>query len=343
VRRLLTAGFLVVLGWAIFRVSVRALANEGSGRMAWMQAQLDEQQGSDPIGSLRRAVELSPREALYHSRLGLALEAQGDLGQAERELVIGTQLSKKYEPRWDLLNFYFRRARWDRFWAVAMDALPVSWGDRAPLFELAIRAEGGQARLQEVLPVKRGVRFNYAVFLISKGDMASAAPFISELAASVVPEEKPDFLYWTDLLLEKRMVHEALATWRALGEASEPFPWKPGKVAGLTIHPMEGDAWQILLNGTQPEHCVLLESVKPVSPGQSYRFDASLEAKLTPAGGLLWHIETLEASPRVLDESFTTAAGVDAVRIRLEYQRPQGSVRAEGEVRIRSVQLQKVK
>jgi hypothetical protein len=109
----------------------------------------------------------------------------------------------------------------------------------------------------------------------------------------------------------------------------------------MTIHPMEGDAWQILLNGTQPEHCVLLESVKPVSAGQSYRFAASLEEKLSPSGGLLWHIETMEASPRVLDQSFTVAAGVDAVRIRLEYQRPQGSVRAEGEVRIRSVQLQK--
>jgi hypothetical protein len=56
---------------------------------------------------------------------------------------------------------------------------------------------------------------------------------------------------------------------------------------------------------------------------------------------LFWHIETLEAAPRVLDQSFTTAEGVEAIRIWLEYQRPQGSVRAEGEIRIRSVQLQK--
>jgi hypothetical protein len=254
---------------------------------------------------------------------------------------MGTQLSRKYEPRWDLLNFYFRRARWDRFWSVATDALPVSWGDRAPLFELALHAQGGQARLQEALPVKREVRFNYAVFLISKGDMASAAPFISELAASAAPDEKSNFLYWIDLLLENRMVHEALATWRALGETSDPFPWRPGKVPGMTIHPMEGDGWQILFDGNQPEHCVLLESVKPVDAGQSYRLLASVEEKLLPAGGFSWHIETLEASPRVLNQSFTTAAGVEAVRIRLEYLRPQGSVRAEGEVRIRSVQLQK--
>jgi hypothetical protein len=86
---------------------------------------------------------------------------------------------------------------------------------------------------------------------------------------------------------------------------------------------------------------VLLESVKPVDAWQSYRFDASLEERLSPAGGLSWHIETLEASPHVLDQSFTAPAGVEAVRIRLEYQRRQGSVRAEGEVRIRSVQLQK--
>ncbi|HEY2169757.1 MAG TPA: hypothetical protein VGJ30_09045 [Candidatus Angelobacter sp.] len=337
----MTAGFLVILGWAAFQVSVRAWAKEGSGRMAWIQAQVEEQQGSNPVGSLRRAVALSPREALYHSRLGLALEAPGDLEEAEKELVLGTQLSRKYEPRWDLLNFYFRRARWDRFWPAVTDALPVSWGDRAPLFELALHGQGGYARLQEALPAKRDVRFNYAVFLISRGEMRFAAPFISELAASAVPEEKPDFLYWIDLLLEKRMVHEALATWRALGQTGDPFPWRPGKVPGMTIHPTEGDAWQILFDGNQPEHCVLLESVKPVGEGQSYRLAVSLEEKLSPAGGLLWHIETLEASPRVLDQSFTTAADVEAVRIRLEYQRPQGSVRAEGEVRIHSVHLQK--
>lgn len=306
--------------------------------MAWIQAQLDQQQGSNPIASLGRAVALGPREALYHSRLGLALEGQGDLQDAERELDLGTQLSKKYEPRWDLLNFYFRRAEWDRFWPVVSDALPISWGDRAPLFELALQAPAGRTRLQEALPGKRDIRFNYAIFLISRGDLAAAAPSISELAASRMPEERPDFLYWIDLMLENRMVHEALETWRNLGEADDPFPWKPAKISGVTIYP-QGEAWRILLSGNQPEHCVLLESVKPVTAGQHYRLEAPLEEKLSPAGGLLWYIETLEASPRLLDQSFTVTGAVEAVRIRLEYQRPQGSVRAEGEVRTHSVRL----
>ncbi len=307
--------------------------------MAWIQAQLDEQQGANPIGSLRRAVALSPREALYHSRLGLTLEGQGALEPAERELILGTQLSRKYEPRWDLLNFYFRRAQWDRFWPTVADALPVSWGDRTPLFELALQAPAGKTRLQEALPAKRDVRFNYAVFLISRGDLAAATAFITELAASRVLEERPDFLYWIDLMLQKRMLHEALATWRALSESGDPFPWKPGRVSGVTIYPLEGEAWRVLFSGNQPEHCVLLESVKPVAAGQSYRLETSLEEKLSPAGGLLWHVETLEASPRLLDQSFTVTGPVEAVRIKLEYQRPQGSVRAEGEVRIHSVRL----
>lgn len=307
--------------------------------MAWIQAQLDEQQGANSIGSLRRAIALSPREALYHSRLGLALEGQGDLEPAERELILGTQLSRKYEPRWDLLNFYFRRAAWARFWPVVADALPISWGDRAPLFDLALQAPRGRMQLQEALPAKREVRFNYALFLISRGDLAAAAPFVAELATSRVSAERPDFFYWIDLMLEKRMLHEALATWGALGESGDPFPWKPGKVSGVTIYPQEGEAWRILFSGNQPEHCVLLESVKPVTAGQFYRLEAPLEEKLSPAGGLLWHIETLEASPRLLDHSFTVTGTVEAVRIRLEYQRPQGSVRAEGEVRIHSVRL----
>lgn len=338
-RRLSTAGILVVLGWAAFQVSFRAVAKEGSGRTAWIQAQLDEQQGSNSIASLRRAVALSPREALYHSRLGLALESQGDLEPAERELLLGTQLSKKYEPRWDLLNFYFRRAQWDRFWPAVADALSISWGDRTPLFELALQSPEGQARLREALPAKREVRFNYAVFLISRADLAAAAPFISVLARSHAPEERPNFLYWIDLMLEKRMVREALAAWQALGETGDPFPWKDGKVPGVTIYPLEGDGWRILFSGNQPEHCVLLESIKPVTAGERYRLEASLEEKLSPSGGLLWKIETLEPSPRLLAESFTAAGPVAAVRIRLDYQRPQGSVRAEGEVRIHSVRL----
>jgi hypothetical protein len=287
-------------------------------------------------------VELSPREAMYHSRLGLALEAQGDLEQAEKELVLGTQLSRKYEPRWDLLNFYFRRSNWERFWPVVAEALPISWGERSPLFELALQAEGGQGRLQQVLPARRDVRFNYAVFLISKGDMTAAAPFISELAATVQPEEKSTLLYWMDLLLQKRMVKEAMQTWHALGETGDAFPWKPWANVGVTTHLVENEGWQILLNGDQPEHCVLLETVKPVSTGRTYALTPSMEDKLSPRGGLLWHIETLEAVPRVLDQSFRVPADVEAVKIRLEYQRPPGSVRAEGEVRIHSIRLQQV-
>ena len=313
-----------MLAWAAVQVSLRAVETAGSGRLAWIQSQLDEQQGSSPIPSLRRAVELSPREAIYHSRLGLALEVQGDFKEAEQELVKGGEFSKKYEPRWDLLNFYFRRAQWDRFWPVAADALQISWGDRAPLFELALQAQGGQAQLHQVLPAKREVRFSYAVFLVSKGDMKDAAPFVFELSKSSLPEERTTFIYRIDLQLEKFMVREAVETWKALGEAGDPFPWKPGRLPGVTVHSLEGEGWQILFNGNEPEHCVLLESVKPVTPG-AYHLSASMEEKLSPPGGLLWHIETLEASPRSLNESFTAGPGVEAVRIRLEYQRLQGS------------------
>lgn len=318
------------------------MAREGSGRLAEIQAQLDEKQGLSPIASLQRAVQLSPREALSHSRLGLALEERGELEPAEKELVLGTQLSRKYEPRWDLVNFYFRRGNWERFWTVVADALPMSWGDRTPLFDLTLQAEGGQTRLQQMLPARRDVRFNYAVFLITKGDLTSAAPYISELAASAQPEERPTLLFWIDLLLQKRMVREASQVWGALGEKGDPFPWRPWSNAGVTTHVLE-DGWQILVNGNQPEHCVLLESVKPVSVGAAYRLDPSLEEKLSPAGGLLWHIETLEAVPRVLEKSFTAPAGVEAVIIRLEYQRPSGLVRAEGEIRTHSIRLQRVK
>jgi len=216
----------------------------------------------------------------------------------------------------------------------------MSWGDRSPLFELATQAEGGKTRLGQVLPARREVRFDYVVFLIARGDLAVAAPLLSELASSASPEERSTFLNWIDLFLQRGMVPEAVQTWRALGETDEPFPWKQAKLPGVTIHALERD-WQILLSGDQPEHCVLLEALRPVSAGAMYRLETDVDQKLSPPGGLLWHVETLEPQPRVLEGSFRIPAGIEAVRIRLEYQRPSGSVRGEGEVRVRSVVLQK--
>lgn len=70
-------------------------------------ATIQDQRGENPLAALRRAVELSPAEAGYRSRLGLAEEAVGDLDGAERDLVRASELSRKFEPWWNLLNFYF--------------------------------------------------------------------------------------------------------------------------------------------------------------------------------------------------------------------------------------------
>jgi hypothetical protein len=276
---------------------------------------------------------LSPWEALYHSRLGLALEETGNVAEAERELVEGAKLSRKYEPRWDLLNFYFRRGRWEPFWQTASEALQMSWGDRSALFELANQAEGGRARLEAVLPARREVRINYAAFLLTKGSTKEAAPFVVEAARSSTPDEVAMFRGWSELLVQARLIGDALKVWDAAKIPGEPFPWKANDASGISA--LEVDRrWQIHLNGEEPEHTMLLESVKPVRAGVRYRLDPRMEDRLTPSGGLLWRIETIEQTPRALEQSFVAPEGVEAVRLRLEYQRPQGSVRGEGEIRL---------
>jgi hypothetical protein len=218
--------------------------------------------------------------------------------------------------------------------------LAISWGDRSALFELALQAEGGRKKLETILPERRDIRFSYAAFLIARNETAAAGPLIPALAASAPPDERPVFLNWIDALLQHRQVQAALKTWRALGESEDPFPWKPQINPGVTIHTADG--WQVLFDGSEPEHCILMESIKPVTAGAAYRLQMSMEEKLSPSGGLAWHLETMEATPRVLQPTFTAPSGVEAVRIRLEYRRPQGSVRAEGEIRFHSAQLQKV-
>src|SRR5258708_6915089 len=123
---------------------------------------------------LERAAELAPREAVYASRLGLAREAEGDLAGAEAALRRGAVLSRKFEPQWNLLNFFFRRGRWEEFWAQAPRALEMSFDDRAALFEVCSQAEGGWDRLGKILPPSNELRRRYAAYLISRRGVVRA-------------------------------------------------------------------------------------------------------------------------------------------------------------------------
>ncbi len=328
-------------------------------------ATIQDQRGENPLAALRRAVELSPAEAGYRSRLGLAEEAVGDLDGAERDLVRASELSRKFEPWWNLLNFYFRRERWDQFWPTVSRALPVSYGDRSALFDLCWRAEGGAERLESILQGEREIRMSYVNFLMNRGSVTRAPPFLEELAASAGVGESELFRGWVNLLVRDYQVEPAAHVWQRLLQrhvvTEEAFPWQTSGVPGSSVRELAGEQWQLSLNGDQPEECDLLWRVKPVRSRFKYRLEWAADARLTnpreglSSTGLTWRIEAYANPPRLLAQSPEIAAGAaanavnfnvpadsKAIRITLRYRRPLGSVRAEGRIKIDEVRVTEV-
>jgi hypothetical protein len=344
---------IVVLGFAGVEVGRRSLAENPSNPKYWAQRAAEaEDRNESPVAALTRAVELAPREAIYATRLGLAHEAEGELVLAEFALRRGAELSRKYEPQWNLLNFFFRRARWEDFWPQAATTLATSFGERVALFDLCSRAEGGAERLERILPAAHEVRFRYTAFLMGRGEYARAGGFLEGLASSTSGEDVVVLNAWCETLLENFEVGAAERTWKKLRSrgllTEEAPPWQAPDVKGATVHRLGEGAWQILLSGEQPEQCTLLTRVFESSLGKS-RFEWSMDAELSAAAGLSWQVESYERTPRVLAKSVELRSGAGSldfdaspmgpVRITLLFRRPLGSVRAEGRVAIKDLRV----
>jgi hypothetical protein len=342
---------IAVLALAAAETARRSLTENPANPKYWAKRAAEaENRNESPVPALTRAVELAPREAIYASRLGLAHEAEGDLVLAEFALRRGAELSRKYEPQWNLLNFFFRRARWDDFWAQAATTLAISFGDHAALFDLCTRADGGTDRLERILPATPQMKFAYASFLMSRADYARAGPVVESLANSASGDDLITLRAWCDTLLENFEVGAAERAWKSLrarGLLNEDVPpWQTPDVKGATVHGMPDGMWHILLTGEQPEQCTLLTRVVPTQ--RRSRLEWTIEAELSASSGLTWLVESYERSPRVLARSgeLRGGAGVldfDAaggpVRVTLQFKRPLGSVRAEGRVTINNLRV----
>ena len=343
-----------MLGFAGVEAGRRSLIDNPANPKYWAQRAAEaEDRNESPVAALTRAVELAPREAIYASRLGLAHEAEGELLLAEFALRRGAELSRKYEPQWNLLNFFFRRARWDDFWAQAATTLAISFGDRAALFDLCSHAKGGGAeRLERMLPAAHEVRFRYTAFLMGRGEYARAGGFLEGLASSTSGEDVVVLNAWCETLLENFEVGAAERAWKTLRSrgllTEDAPPWQALDVKGATVHKLGEGAWQILLTGEQPEQCTLLTRVIETSPGKS-RFEWSMDAELSAAAGLSWQVESYERTPHVLAKSGELRSGAGSldfdaspmgpVRITLQFKRPLGSVRAEGRLTIKDLRV----
>src|SRR5438552_3637188 len=73
--------------------------------------------------ALRRATQLNPYYSWAWLQLGLLVDSQNDDSNAERFLLRSAETDRGFDPRWALLNFYYRKNAADSFWHWAHEAV----------------------------------------------------------------------------------------------------------------------------------------------------------------------------------------------------------------------------
>jgi hypothetical protein len=169
-----------------------------------------------------------------------------------------------------------------------------------------------------------------------------------------------------DALLDKGQAAEARQVWEAAGFAAprgivsadfhapggghfgHGFDWRFATVAGVTHVDLETPpAHRIVMNGQQPEECELLRQFVMLTAGRRYRLTWESRTNGFPAAtGVEWKLAGQRGAIRAsadwsAGEMSLTGQATLAV-LTLEYRRPVGEVRAEGQVELRHVALREI-
>jgi len=332
-----------------------------------MRALQVEYNGGDSRPLLEKMIALDRYSSSARIRLGLDAEVRGDLGGAEKWLLAAAEVDRQYEPRWTLASFYFRQGKTAEFWKWIRAALEVSYGDRTPVFDLCWRVSGEAAEVwARAIPERREVVGAYLWYVLAKRRMEAVAPAALKLAAAKSSDYAEVLNAGMDALLDAGEAAKAREIWVALGFAAPSgivsadfdaprlghgFDWRLLTVPGVTHVELDTPAaLRIVTSGQQPEACELLRQYVIVQAGAKYvlRWEARTNG-FPMATGLEWRLggahgavgASADWSPgemRVVGAAGIVSLGV----VSLNYQRPSGEVRAEGQVELRHVTLTEV-
>ncbi len=317
-----------------------------------------EYDGIDSTALLERAARINPLSSAPRIRLGLAAETRGDFPRAEQWLLEAARLDRQFEPRWTLVNFYFRRERFDDFWKWMRSALEISYGDRRLAFDLCWRVtqDAGEV-LNRAIPAQHDVLAAYLHYVMDQHRDA-AGPVALQLAALGNAADVPLLEIACDLLVDSGNVAEARELWKRLGRRqaalitngsflTEPtghgFDWRLAHPPGVTDLSLPG-SHRILFSGKQPESCEPLRQFVVLEPGRRYslRWEARTAGLGSPAG-IEWRAGATRGDVESANEwrsgvmDFTASTALTPIALR--YQRPPGEARAQGSIEIRNVSL----
>jgi tetratricopeptide (TPR) repeat protein len=188
---------LLFLGSALF-LAVRLAVAETEYRLDpgaalhslfWLRAANLARYESSPV-ELRAALSLNPRLSPAWIHLGLDAEAEGNLQEAEMDLLQAARVDHLYLPAWTLANFYFRRGDAAKFWPWAKQAARLTYDDYRPLLRLADALDTSPSRLAARLGGGAPLLRSYLDLLINAQRLDSAREIARLLAALHDPADR---------------------------------------------------------------------------------------------------------------------------------------------------------
>ncbi len=300
-------------------------------------------------------------------KLGLRAEFQGDPATAEKDLREAVRVDKQYDPRWTLVNFYFRQQRAAEFWQSMSEVLNFEEMDLRPAFELCWNFTNDPRQIERVIPGRERVLHQYLSYTIATTRPEAAALAARELVDRFGARDVDMLAYycrWTgsveiwNALCRRHLVPfqpvdadkgQTLADgdFTAKPEvtpAPRAFQWTLPNPDIYTRRLPRG--LRIDLSGNQPEACDLLAQSIPVVPKRAYRLRFEYQtAGLPPKTGLRWKAEEGQADLTAAEEwkggeMLFHASGQNLTRLVLSYARIPGTTRTEGSISLRGLAVE---
>jgi hypothetical protein len=280
-------------------------------------AEILEETGANPDQELQVATDLSPHESRYWIRRAFRAEVEQKYDESERLLLQAYQVDRGFDPRWALMNYYFRRGRLPEFWKSAREALEMSYGELDPIFRLCLDVNPDPLFTARIFPPRRVVLLSFFSYLLRQNQTESISPMAAQLAAGAETEDVPLLLSYCD----RQMGHDnqsSLIVWNSLcqrhlvgfsdlapdrgnivtntdlvaASLRQGFDWRYGGTPGIATRPLDtGQGVSFEISGFQSDSAALLEQELPLAQGKQYILN--YEYRLIgeqPDSGLQWVI-----------------------------------------------------
>jgi len=264
------------------------------------------------IGLYEHAVQLSPNDPDYWSRLGQAYDWASRTVDSQHAFEQAALLFPNSPAiQWRVGNFYLREGRREQALAALEKALIADPELRRAAFDLAWRATGdGDLIARRMIPLRSDIYFEYLNYLSGTERLDAALDAWNRIVASGLSFESKDALTFLDALIAHRRIDQLISARTTLEKRSPSvtgkggpdanlitngdfeneildggLDWRVNRMAGATVRTdnlafLDGTrSLRIRFEGTQNLSDVLVFQYAPVNPNASYRFEGYMRAQ----------------------------------------------------------------